>query len=154
MKIKDIMTAEPRTCSRRTTLAEAAALMLAADCGILPVVDDEGKLAGVVTDRDLYIALATRNVRASELTVGQVAQTPVYSVAPDDDVHVALDMMKQHGVRRLPVQGFGGTVAGILSLNDIVLASGARKPVSGAEVVSVLQTICAHHHPAPGIAAA
>ena len=60
MKVRDIMTGEPRTCSPGTNLAAAAELMLDGDCGILPVMED-GKLVGVVTDRDMYIALATRN---------------------------------------------------------------------------------------------
>ena len=146
MKVKDIMTSEPRTCSLGTSLAAAAALMLDGDCGILPVVDD-GKLVGVVTDRDLYIALATRNKRASEITVREVVQTPVYTCGPDDDVQAALEMMKQHCVRRLPVEGFGGTIMGIVSMNDLILASGPRKPVREVEVVSTLQAICAHHSP-------
>jgi CBS domain-containing protein len=153
MKIKDIMTAEPRTCSLGTNLAAAAALMLDGDCGILPVVED-GKLVGVVTDRDMYIALATRNKRASQVTVGEVVQTPVHTCGPDDDIHVALATMKQHRVRRLPVEGFGATVMGIVSMNDILLAAGARKPVREAEVVDTFQAICAHHHPSPHIAAA
>jgi CBS domain-containing protein len=153
MKIKDIMTAEPRTCSLGTNLAAAAALMLDGDCGILPVVDD-GKLVGVVTDRDMFIALATRNKRASEITVGDVVQAPIHTCGPDDEVHVALATMKQHRVRRLPVEGFGGTVMGIVSMNDILLAAGARKPVREAEVVDTFQAICAHHHPSPHIAAA
>ena len=153
MKVNDIMTAEPRCCSRGTNLATAAALMLDSDCGILPVVD-EGKLVGVVTDRDMYIALATRNKRASEVTVGEVVQTPVYTCGPDDDVQAVLKTMKQHCVRRLPVEGFGGTVLGIVSMNDIILAAGAKKPVRDGEVVDALQTICAHHHPTPHIAAA
>lgn len=153
MKIKDIMTGEPRTCSLGTNLAAAAALMLDGDCGILPVVED-GKLAGVVTDRDMYIALATRNARASEITVREVVQTPVYTCDPDDDVQAALETMKQHCVRRLPVEGFGGTVMGIVSMNDIVLASGPRRPVRDAEVVNTLRAICVHRHPSPHIAAA
>ena len=72
MKVKDLMTREPRTCSPDTTLAAAAHLMWDGDCGILPVVDD-GELVGVVTDRDMYIALATQNARASHLRVGAVA---------------------------------------------------------------------------------
>jgi CBS domain-containing protein len=127
--------------------------MLDADCGFLPVVDD-GKLVGVVTDRDMYIALATRNKRASDVTVAEVARTSVHTCDPDDDVQAALEAMKQHRVRRLPVEGFGGTVVGIVSMNDIVLASGPRRPVRDAEVVGTLQGICAHHHPAPHIAAA
>ena len=153
MKVKDIMTGEPRSCSRGTNLADVAALMLRGDCGILPVLDD-GKLVGVVTDRDLFIALATRNKRASEITVGEVAQTPVFTCGPDDDVQVALAAMKQHCIRRLPVEGFGGTIMGIVSMNDIVLAAGPRKPVHEADVVTTLQAICAHRHPSPHIAAA
>jgi CBS domain-containing protein len=61
VKVKDIMTGEPRTCAPATNLAEAAALMLDGDCGVLPVVEN-GKLVGVVTDRDMYIALATPTV--------------------------------------------------------------------------------------------
>ncbi|MGE0447940.1 MAG: CBS domain-containing protein, partial [Vicinamibacterales bacterium] len=84
MNVKNVMTSAPRTCTGGTNLAEAAALMLDADCGILPVVDDEGKLVGVVTDRDMYIALATRDTRASQLSVGEVARSPVFTCGPDD----------------------------------------------------------------------
>lgn len=154
MKIKDIMTREPAICSRGTNLAAAAKLMLDADCGILPVVDDESKLVGVVTDRDMYIALATRNRLAAQVTVGEVARTTVFTCAPDDDVESALQTMRQHRVRRLPVAGFGGAVAGIVSMNDIVLAAGARKPVRNEAVVETLQAICAHHLPVPHITAA
>jgi CBS domain-containing protein len=147
------MTVEPRTCSPETNLAAAAALMLDGDCGILPVVAD-GTLVGVVTDRDLYIALATRDRRASEIAVREVVQTPVHTCGPDDEIEAALETMKLHRVRRLPVEGFGGTIMGIVSMNDIVLVAGPRKPVRDADVVSTLQTICAHHHPSPHIAAA
>jgi CBS domain-containing protein len=153
MKIENIMTTDVRTCLPGTNLAAAAALMLDGDCGILPVVDG-GKLVGVVTDRDMYIALATRNMLASQLTVGDVARKQVWTCGPDDDVHAALATMKQHRVRRLPVQGFGGSVLGIVSMNDIVLAAGARKPVRSDEVVDTFQEICAHHHPTAHVTAA
>ena len=154
MKIRNIMTSEPQTCLPDTNLAEAAELMLKADCGILPVVDGERKLLGIVTDRDMYIALATRNRLASQLTVGEVARKDVFTCGPDDDVHSALATMKHRHVRRLPVEGFGRTIAGIVSMNDILLAAGPRKPVRADEVVDTLQAICAHHHPTPHIAAA
>src|SRR5688572_25572175 len=148
MKIKDIMTTEVRTCTPDTNLAAAAALMLDGDCGILPVVD-QGKLVGIVTDRDMYIALATRNRLASQIIVGDVARKHVWTCGPDDDVQTALERMKEHRVRRLPVEGFGGTVMGIVSMNDIVLAAGARKPIRNEAVVETFQEICAHHHPVP-----
>ena len=153
MKVKDLMTREPRTCSPDTTLAAAAHLMWDGDCGILPVVDD-GELVGVVTDRDMYIALATQNARASHLRVGAVASQTVATCDPEDDVHVALATMKQARVRRLPVLGFGRTVLGILSINDILRVAGADRGVSDEDVVSTLQAICAHHHPTPHVVAA
>jgi len=152
MKVKDIMATDLRTCASGTNLAAAAELMLDGDCGFLPVIDN-GKLAGVVTDRDMYIALATRNTLASQITVGDVARTRVFTCGPDDDVHLALATMKQHHVRRLPVEGFGGTVAGIVSMNDILLAAG-RKGVGNAEIVDTFQAICAHDHPTPHVTAA
>jgi CBS domain-containing protein len=143
MKVKDIMTTEPRVCAPDTNLAATAALMLDGDCGILPVVDD-GKLVGVVTDRDLYVALATRNERASRVAVRDVTQAPVITCGPEDDVRTALAVMKQRRIRRLPVEGFGGTVLGIISMNDILLATGPNGSVGEDEVVDTLQTICDH----------
>ena len=153
MKVKDLMTKEPKTCTPETTLAAAAQLMWEGDCGILPVMDD-GELVGVITDRDMYIALATQNARASHLRVGAVARTLVATCEPEDDVRVALARMKQARVRRLPVVGFGRTVLGILSMNDIVLAASDDSGVSAEEVVDTLRAICGHHHPVPHVVAA
>jgi CBS domain-containing protein len=114
---------------------------------------DDGELVGVVTDRDMYIALATQNARAAQLKVGAVATKKLASCAPEDDVQAALATMRQSRVRRLPVVGFGGAVLGILSMNDIVLAAGAGK-VASEDVVQTLQAICAHHHPVPHVVAA
>jgi CBS domain-containing protein len=151
MKIKEIMTKLPKTASRDTTLAAAAHLLWDADCGILPVVDG-GKLVGVVTDRDMYVALATRNKPASQITVGEVSTGKAWVCGPDDDVHAALDTMASQRVRRLPVIQDDALV-GIISMNDLVLAAGAEKDVRNDEVVATLKTICAHHA-APAAAAA
>jgi CBS domain-containing protein len=153
MKVKEIMTAEPVVCTPDTTLAAAAHLLWEWDCGILPVVDNGG-LAGVVTDRDMYIALATQNTRASRMRVGDVATKMVVTCGPEDDVHTALATMKQARVRRLPVVGFAGSVLGVLSMNDILLAAGHDKPVRSEEVVDALQGICGHHHPVGHVVAA
>ena len=145
MKIKDIMTTPPATCTPNTNLAAAAEKMLDADCGILPIVDGTGKLLGIVTDRDMFIALATRDQRPSQLTVGEVLQQEVFTCHADDDVQAALRTMKQHRIRRLPVEGFGGTVAGIVSMNDILLASGSGEAARNDLLIDTLQGICAHH---------
>jgi CBS domain-containing protein len=153
MKVKDIMTTEPKTCAEDMTLAGAADLMWEGDCGILPVLDDR-KVVGVVTDRDMYIALATRDRLASQMAVGEVARKPVVTCEPEEDVHAALAAMKTHRVRRLPVVGFGDTLLGIISMNDILLAARPEGPVRSEEVVETLQAICGHHHPAPHVIAA
>ena len=147
MKAKDLMTTQPRTCSSATNLAAAAEIMLAADCGMLPVVD-EGRLVGVVTDRDLYIALATRNRCAADLTVGDVAQSPVHTCAPEDEADAVLATMRTHRVRRVPVEGFGGTVLGVISLDDVAVAAGADRALADRDVVATLQAMRSPHHPA------
>jgi CBS domain-containing protein len=153
MKVKDLMTTDVKVCTPDTTVAEAAHLMWEGDCGILPVLDD-GELVGVVTDRDMYIALGTQNERASQLKVGAVATKKVATCAPEDDIHAALATMRHARVRRLPVVGFGNTVLGVLSMNDILLASGVGTEVSSEEVVQTLRAICGHHEPAPHVVAA
>lgn len=153
MKVKELMTTDIKVCSPDTTAAEAAHLMWDGDCGVLPVVAD-GTLVGVVTDRDLFIALATQQARASELQVGPVATKMVVTCSPDDSVQTALATMKQARVRRLPVVGFGGAVLGIVSMNDLLLAVGQKKSVRTEDVIDTMQAICGHHHPAPHIVAA
>ena len=142
MKVQDVMKAQPRTCTPETTVAEAAHLMWDADCGVLPVVDD-GELVGVVTDRDMYIALATQNERAAVLRVGAVATTDVVTCQPEDDVQVALATMQRARVRRLPVVGRARTLMGILSLNDIIRVLGSDSTLRDADVVNTLKAICA-----------
>ena len=152
MKVSQLMTPDPVTCLPTTNLAEAAALMLQGDCGILPVVD-RGKICGVVTDRDLFIALGTRDQRPSSVTIADVMRGPLFSCNPDDDVEQVLELMKVHAIRRVPVEGFGGTVLGIVSMNDLVRVTGkSKKSVPRGDVIDTLQSICAHHRPAVRIA--
>ena len=153
MKIRDIMTPEPRTCTPETTLAAAAGLMWDTECGILPVVE-HGALVGVVTDRDICIALATRPARAAAMKVRDIAGRTVWICGPDEDAHAALAVMEKHRVRRLPVVDAGGTVVGMISMNDLVLAAGPVAGVRNDSIVDALKSICAHHLPMPKVAAA
>ena len=121
MKVRDIMTDKPKYCGPDTNLAAATELMWTNDCGALPVVED-GKLTGIVTDRDVCVAVGTRNCRPSETTVKEVATRAVQTCTPDDDVHTAMAIMRRAKVRRLPVIE-DGKLAGILTLNDIILAA-------------------------------
>jgi CBS domain-containing protein len=151
MKARELMTAAPTTCSPQTNLAAAAELMLSADCGLLPVLD-EGKLVGVVTDRDLYIALATRNQRPADLCVGDVAQRPVYTCSPDDDLDTVLATMRRHRIRRVPVEGFGGSVLAVISIDDLAMVAGPAERVADRAVIDTLQAVRGEHHLARQIA--
>ena len=143
MQVNDIMTRNPLTCTPDTTAAEAAHLMWEADCGILPVVN-EGEIDGVVTDRDLYVALATRNEPASNLRVGAVTTKSIVTCAPDNDVHQALALMKQERVRRIPVVE-GAAVVGIVSINDLIRIADNGGAVTSEQLLDALKAICSHH---------
>jgi CBS domain-containing protein len=154
MKVKDVMTAAPEACRPDDNLAKAVERLWAADCGVLPVIDHTGRVAGILTDRDICIALGTRNAPASEVRVDSVMRTTVHTCAPDEDVLLALSRMTDHRVRRLPVVDDKDRLVGILSLNDAVLTAGTgRHVVRSAAVLDTLRAICAHPLPAPSSAA-
>lgn len=153
MKVKEIMTPNAKTCSPSTNLAEAASFMWQLDCGILPVVADDGKVVGLVTDRDICIGGATRNRNLAEITVGEILAGQVYSCAPDDDLRQVLETMQEQRVRRLPVLTADGKLEGILSINDLTLnakesAAGRKNSaVSYRALVQTYKAICAHRLP-------
>jgi len=102
----------------------------------------------------LFIALGKRDQQLSTVTVADVMHGRLFYCNPDDDAEAVLEIMKTHAIRRVLVEGFGGLVLGIVSMNDIVLAAGKKKLVPGGEVIDTLQWTCAHHLSALRIAAA
>ena len=72
MKVKEIMTANSKACTTNTNLAEAASFMWDYDCGILPVVADKGRVVGLITDRDICIAGATKNRNLANISVEEI----------------------------------------------------------------------------------
>ena len=144
MKVRDLMTSDVKTCRSDTNLAEVVRDMLDGDCGALPVVSDDGRVAGIITDRDICVAVATRGRPADRIAVREVARDHAYTCLPDDDASAALQQMKLYKIRRLPVVDADGHLRGMLSLNDIVTHAGAASPT---DVVSALASICAHQRP-------
>jgi CBS domain-containing protein len=115
------------------------------DCGILPVVVNGGNAVGVITDRDIAIAVGTRGRAPQDLRVDEVIHGPVYSCRPNDDIHTALKTMRKDKVRRLPVLSDDGVLKGILSLNDVLLhAQKGNKELDYDDVVSTFKAICEH----------
>lgn len=146
MRVQDVMMRTPAYCSPETNLGSAVQLLWERDCGFLPIVDAKRKLIGVVTDRDLCVALGTRCQAAGRITVGEVATGKVYSCNEKDDIHAALETMAKRRVRRLPVVNGEGVLQGILSMDNVVLHTessgfGHKAELSNEDVVNTLRQI-------------
>ncbi len=144
MKALDIMSAPAHTCVPTTDLATVARLMWDHDCGFIPVVDASGTVAGVVTDRDICIATATRRLLPEHLTAAQVMTSAIHACHLSDSVKDVLATMKRCRIRRVPVLDHEGRLQGVISLNDLVLASTDRREPRASDVVATMAAICAH----------
>ncbi len=150
MKVREIMCSDPASCTPETDLAAAAMLMWEKDCGTLPVVEDGGKVVGMITDRDICMAAATKHRAPAEIAVSEVTNGTARTCQPETDIREALRLMGQEQVRRLPVVDREGKLQGVLSLSDIVLHAepGADKSqeLSAAAVLETFKAVCAPHH--------
>jgi len=147
MEVRELMTTDPVSCTPGDDLATVASQMWNWDCGALPVVD-EGRLRGIVTDRDLCMALLFKGVSPTAVTIAEVVDGgPVFSCSADDDVTAALELMRRHQVHRLPVVE-GERLVGMLSLNDVILEAREGNGHDGGptyhQVIATLQGVCAH----------
>jgi CBS domain-containing protein len=131
-------------------LSDVALLMWEGDCGFIPIVDTGRHVVGVITDRDICIAAGTRKRPPAHICARELMDHDVACCQTSDDVRAALLTMRQRGVRRLPVIGSDGVLAGVLSIDDVVVEAGsATSDVSSGDVVDTLKTICTYHLPTP-----
>ena len=122
MKISELMTRDPCCCLPSDSAHRAGTLMRRFDVGALPVVDDEyhRRLLGIVTDRDLCLFVVATSRVSAEVTVEECMMRNPVCCAPDDNAARALELMRAHHVRRLPVVNMHGFLVGLLSLTDLV----------------------------------
>lgn len=154
MRVRDVMVKDVKYCNPEMNLAVATEMLWKEGCGTLPVVEN-GRVLGMITDRDICIALGTRNARASDTWVKDVALPKIFYCAPEDDVHNALKTMAAQKVRRLPVIDNKGVLQGILCLDDIVLfAEEKAADLTYVDVVETLRAICEHTSAFKGLAVA
>lgn len=118
-RCRDIMTKNVKTATSADTLHEVAVMMRDGDMGAVPVVDD-GKLIGIVTDRDIVVRCVAEG-RDTSATISEAMSSKLFTVKPDDFVFEAIRMMGNKQVRRIPVVGENGELAGIISMADIAL---------------------------------
>lgn len=149
------MTREVRACAIHDSLNAAARIMWDHDCGCAPVVDAHGRLAGIVTDRDVCMAAYTQGLPLGAIPVERAMSARVVSCGRGDDLETAHRLMRAHEVHRLPVVDSRSRLIGILSLSDLVNhARGNDAARSDAiEVLATLSAIRRHREPAPAASA-
>ncbi len=114
----DLMTPSPRTCSTFSTVLEAVLIFRDADCGAVPVLED-GKAVGLLTDRDVALALTDHGENLLRLPISDIMTRGIVSVAPDEPVEAIAGRFSDRGVRRLLVIDSQGQLLGIVAWADI-----------------------------------
>ena len=127
MNVKALMTPNVKSAGKGASVADVALIMRANNCGAVPIVDEENKVVGIITDRDICLALALRRLPAAGIAVTDMMSKKVYACGPHEEVSAALETMRNKKVRRLPVVDDEGRLVGILSMDDVVLHAEARR---------------------------
>lgn len=132
---KDIMTAGARCIGENDTLATAARLMADLDIGSLPICGTNGKLKGMLTDRDIVVKAVANGHDMATTTAGALAEGRPVMVDAEDDIRLALDLMQKHQVRRIPVID-DRVLVGIIAEADIARSLAARETGETVEQIT------------------
>lgn len=156
LRCRDIMTRDVTVATRDTTLQEVARMMRDEDTGVIPVVDREdspvatadtkledaprinnrvrsnGRLVGLITDRDIVIRAVTEGRDVTTTRVEEVMTTDIHTAAPNDRVIDAIRKMGDKQVRRIPVVGEDKTLRGIISMADVALETEEDRELADA----------------------
>jgi CBS-domain-containing membrane protein len=119
MQVEQIMNRHVKVCRPQDSLNKAAQIMWEEPCGAVPVVDEQSRPIGFLTDRDICMAAYTQGKPLAALRVETAMARKVISCAAEDDVHAAAQLMRQNHMRRLLVINQDGTLLGLLSLDDL-----------------------------------
>ena len=133
-QVRDVMTQNPTSCNPSASVVDAAKVMASEDVGSVPVVKD-GRLVGVVTDRDIVVRVLAEGRDPTSTTVGEVASSNLETVSPDDDLNTALRKMASSKVRRLPVVD-GDELVGIVAQADVARQGNDSKTGQVVEEIS------------------
>jgi len=147
MKIQELMTKPVTTCLQGETLNIAAQKMWDHDCGVLPVVGDDGKLVGVLTDRDICMSAWSHGRALDAIGVYEAMAKEVFSVKADDELERAEDLMAEKQVRRLPVVDAEDRPIGVISSNDLTREAARPGTRIKDQVARVLKTLAAIYRP-------
>lgn len=142
-----------QSCQPTESLNAAARLMWELDCGAVPVVNEAGKLVGMVTDRDLCMAVYTRGQPLSAFSVDSVMAVNVAAASPDDSLETLMRLMRQRRVRRVPIVD-DGRLVGIVTLADIAQHLEVEGGQSALLALELARTLSAITDPRPAAVSA
>lgn len=148
MLVKEIMKSNVESCHPDSNLESIALMMWNHDCGAIPVIDDSGKPIGVITDRDIAMGSSLNHRSLWDLKARDImANRPLYSCKSEDNIKQALEVMKDHQVRRVPVIDGDGKLSGMVALGDVVnisakTATKSNSKLSYADVMEAMKAIC------------
>src|SRR4051812_11895736 len=135
-QVRELMTESPRTVAPEASAVDAATVMRDEDTGVVPIVEGDGRLAGVVTDRDIALRVVAEGREARSTTVAEIASQDLATIDPQQDVDEALRLMAEHQVRRLPVVEEDGKLVGILAQADVARHVDAARTGEVVEQIS------------------
>jgi CBS domain-containing protein len=144
MKVEEMMSTRVETCRLGDSLERAAQLMWDTDCGVVPVIDDESRVVGMVTDRDVCMAAYTQGKPLGQIPVSSACSRKVYCCKLNDSLQTAENLMRVAQVRRLPVVDEDGQLWGLVSLGDLAqhVHRGGGSP-DGLSYASIALTLAA-----------
>lgn len=118
MQVNELMRGSVITVDSGDAVSSAARLLYKYNIGALPVCSDDGRIKGIVTDRDIVMRCVAAEADPEKTPVREIMSRNVITVSPSDDVREAARLMAADQIRRLPVVD-EGKVVGMLSLGDI-----------------------------------
>jgi CBS-domain-containing membrane protein len=129
VKVEQMMNRKVNACHPEDSLNRAAQMMWDSPCGCVVVIDVHNKPIGFLTDRDVCMAAYTSGKALKDLPVQSAMASRIVCCRADDELTAAMTLMREKHVRRMPVLAHDGTLAGILSLDDIAYEAG--RPLRG-----------------------
>lgn len=131
MNVDSIMSRNVVSINRGESVSAAARVLRRCNLGALPVCDEQGKLRGMVTDRDIVTRCVAEGMDPTEVKVNEIMTRGVITASPSDSVGTAAGCMEKDRVRRLPVVN-GGRLVGMVTLCDLARQQGCEMEASAA----------------------
>ncbi len=141
MKVKDVMKTNVGFCSTEDSLMKAAEVMRQRDCGVVPIVNADKKVVGMLTDRDLCLAVVARNRKASDVKTEELLRGKAIVCSAADKLEDALRKMRKYQVKRLAAIGANGDLVGILSVTDVLQVAAGKDKKLEKKVYATLKAI-------------